>query len=375
MNTTNDWLEFNFHDYATMRVARQAPTAPLLKDMFAPFLTSRVAEDHDLTVTGEVVAIANPSYGETEYEYTDQSLFLTGAEVQVLHDEDGWHLNGSRELLVSVVPLLDLILNTRGVAMIHAATVAYRGLGICMPAWGGTGKTSTIAKLLQRDGFSFMGDDWAFVSEDGWLLGYAKPMFIKPHHRPIYPHLFEKKRKPLVPVRFTRPLGRLTTMVHPLITKYPRFARVTRKFSPEHMMVTPREAFPSATITTEAPMALTVFLERYAGDRVILHEKTTDWMVSRMIGNFHAEVPHQSQELITALGASGLYPIERTFADKATVLHSALRKKPAYLLQVPQSFPPDQASDVIVAELEQLIERIDVSTTKADEPAPYERVV
>ena len=122
-------------------------------------------------------------------------------------------------------------------------------------------------------------------------------------------------------------------------------------------------------------MALTVFLERYAGDRVILHEKTTDWMVSRMIGNFHAEVPHQSQELITALGASGLYPIERTFGDKATVLHSALRKKPAYLLQVPQSFPPDQASDVIVAELEQLIERLNISSAKADEPAPYERVV
>ena len=53
----NEWLEFNFHDYATMRVARQAPTAALLADIFAPFLTSRVPEHHDLTVTGEIVPI------------------------------------------------------------------------------------------------------------------------------------------------------------------------------------------------------------------------------------------------------------------------------------------------------------------------------
>lgn len=375
MHTSTEWLEFNFHGYATMRVDREAPTAPLLADMFAPFLTSEVAEHHDITVTGHIVPISNVSYGETDYEYTDRSLFLNGPEVQILRDEDGWKVNGTRELLVSVVPLLDQILTTRGVAMIHAATVAYRGLGISLPAWGGTGKTSTIAKLLGREGFSFMGDDWAFVSDDGWLLGYAKPMFIKPHHRPIYPHLFSQKRKPLVPVRFTRPLGRLTTLVHPLVTKYPRFARVTRKFSPEHMMVTPREAFPSATITTEAPISLTVFLERFAGDRAILQEKTTEWMVSRMIGNFHAEVPHQSQELITALGATSLYPIERTFGDKARVMQAAMANKPAYLLQVPQSFPPDQASDVIVAELQALLERLDLSKMETEDTATYERVM
>jgi hypothetical protein len=368
LSTANKWLEFNFHDYATMRVARQAPTAALLTDMFAPFLTSQVAEHHDLTVTGRIVPISGVSYGETEYEYTDQSLFLKDSQVQILRDEDGWHLNGTRELLVSAVPLLDRILTTRGVAMIHAATVAYHGRGICIPAWGGTGKTSTIAKLLKRDGFSFMGDDWAFLADDARLLGYAKPMFIKPHHRPIYPHLFQKRRKPLVPVRFTRPLGRLTTLVHPFVTKYPRFARVTRKFSPEHMMVTPRQAFPTATITTEAPLALTVFVERFAGDRAILNEKSTEWMVSRMIGNFHAEIARQSQEVVTALGAAGLVPIERTFGDKAAVLRAALADKPTYLLQVPQAFPPDQASDVIVAQLEELLERLTLPTVGLTAP-------
>ena len=100
--------------------------------------------------------------------------------------------------------------------MIHAATVAYRGQAIALPAAGGTGKTSTMAKLMRREGWTFMGDDWAFLSDDAQLLGYEKPMFIKPHHRPIYPHLFEGARKPLVPVRLSRGVGRVTTVVHPL---------------------------------------------------------------------------------------------------------------------------------------------------------------
>lgn len=367
--TSNDWLEFDIHGHASMRVAKDAPTAALLKDMFAPFLTTTTPAHHDLTITGTIRPIEGQSFGETEYEYTDHSLYLHELGVQILKDEDGFHLNGTRELLVSALPLVDRVLVTRGVAMIHAATVDYRGHGIALPAWGGTGKTSTIAKLLRRDGFGFMGDDWAFLDDHGRLLSYFKPMFIKPHHRPIYPHLFANKRKPLVPVRLSRPLGKVTTMVHPVITKYPRLARVTRRFSPEHMMVRPDQAFPDAHMSTAAPLAMAMFVERFSGCDVRLHEKSVDWMVSRMIGNFHAEITPHSQRVITALAASGLVPIEATFGDKAAVLDAALRGKPTYLLQVPQSFSPDRASDAIVAELVELIERLGIEgSDRREEP-------
>jgi hypothetical protein len=369
MGSAHDWLEFDVHGRAAMRVAKDAPTAALLKDMFEPFLTTRQLDHHDLTITGRVQSVKEVSYGETEYDYTDRSLFIHETEVQILRDEDGFQLNGTRELLVSALPLLDRILVTRGVAMIHAATVEYQGFGIALPAWGGTGKTSTIAKLLRRDGFAFMGDDWAFLDDEGKLLAYFKPMFIKPHHRPIYPHLFAKKRKPLVPVRFSRPLGKLTTLVHPAITKYPRFARATRRFSPEHMMVRPDQAFPQARMSAQAPLAMAMFVERFDGSEVRLHEKDTAWMVSRMIGNFHAEITRHSQQVITALAASGLVPIEQTFGEKAAVLRAALEGKPAFLLQVPQSFSPDRASDAIVEELQGTIDRLGITAANPrDEP-------
>jgi hypothetical protein len=341
------WIEFNIHNAAAIRVAHDAPTAALLQDMFEPFLTDRL-DHHDLTITGEFEPVADQSHGETEYRYTDSSVHINETDVQIFHDEGGFRLNGTRELLVSALPLIDRTLTTKNVAWIHAATVDYAGHGICMPAWGGVGKTSTIAKLLKIKGVSFMGDDWAFLSEGGQLLGYAKPMFIKPHHRTIYPHLFKKKRKPLVPVRLSRPLGKLATRVHPMVTRYPRFARAIRRFSPEHMMVRPSEAFPHASISTGAPLAISIFVERFDGKKTILQRKDKSWMVSRMVGNFNAEVAEHSRGVITALGATGLVPIEQMYSEKAEVLDRALEGKPAFLLQVPSALSPDQASDIIV---------------------------
>jgi hypothetical protein len=340
----------------TIRVDRDAPTAALLGDMFRPFRATGL-ERHDLTITGAMEPMPEASHGETEYQYTESGIVINAMNVQILRDEDSFRLNGSRELLVSALPLIDAVLVSRGVAMIHALTVDYDGVGVCMPAWGGVGKTSTMAKLLRIPGVSFMGDDWAFLTEDSQLLGYAKPMFIKPHHRPIYPHLFAKKRKPLVPVRLSRPLGRLTTLVHPVITQYPRLARATRKLSPEHMMVTPQAAFPAACFSDRAPLGVALFVERFDGAKGDLQERDQAWMVSRLVGNFHAELSRFSRETMTALGATGLVPIERFFADKAAILERSLDGKPCYLLKVPASLSPDQASDTIVAQIQALVGR------------------
>ncbi len=180
-------------------------------------------------------------------------------------------------------------------------------------------------------------------------------MFIKPHHRPIYPHIFQEKRKPLIPSRLSKPVGQLTTIVHPLMTRYPRLAGITRKWSPEHMTVTPRQAFPDARMSDRASLAIVVFIERFDGREAILETKDRSWMVSRLIGNFHSEMSLHSRELVNALGATGMVPIERHFAEKAEVLTKAIEGKPTFLLRVPVGFPADQASDVIVDHLKKAL--------------------
>lgn len=356
----DQWLEFNLHDIVGMRVAAEAPTAPIFKDMFAPFITDQL-DTVNLTITGELEDLEEGAFGEvhgeTEFHYNERGLHLHSYDVQIFRDDNGFRLNGKLELLVMALPIIDRLMVVNEAAMVHALTVDYRGHGICIPAWGGTGKTSTMAKLVKTAGFSFMGDDWAFMSRAGELLGYAKPMFIKPYHRPIYPHLFEKTHKPLVPIKLSKSVAHMTTLMHPYVTRYPQFASLTRRWSPEHMMVTPERAFPEGRFSTRAPLAAALFVERYetGSSAPIFKEKDTEWMVSKLIGNFNSELPKQSRVVMTALGASGLEPIEQFFCEKAAVLREALCDKPAFLLRVPQAMSPDQASDVIVEHVEKII--------------------
>ena len=341
------WVQFDVHDRLRMRVASKAPTASLLTEMFAPFLAEGL-EEFDVTVTATDEDLVGASYAEHDYRYTEGGIFMEASRVQVRAEGAGYRVSGTRELLTTVLPLVDLLMARRGAAMIHAATFSFKGRGVALPAWGGTGKTSTMAKMMRLDGVDFMGDDWAFATREGTLLGYAKPMFIKPHHRAIYPHLFEGRQKPLVPSSISAPVAKLTTLVHPLVTQYPTLARISRRWSPEYLTVRPREAFPSAVIAERAPLGLAMFVDRFDGTDCILEERDRDWMVSRLVGNFHSEVTRHSQEVLTAMAATGLIALERFFGDKAEVLREALAGVPVYLLRVPRPWSADIASDRIV---------------------------
>jgi hypothetical protein len=348
------WLHFDVHGRIGIRVARQSPAAPQLQTMLSCFASDGEVPD-DIVLTEAFEPMPAAAVLEDELSYTGNTVRFHRDRVQIVCDETQYRIHGAGELLTSLVPVLDRAMVTRGAAMIHAATVAYRGRAIALPAAGGTGKTSTVAKLLKQDGFALMGDDWAFLTDDQTLLGYDKPMFIKPHHKAIYPHLFEGARKPLVPVALSRGVGRITTLVHPVVIRYPRLADFSRRWSPEHRMVRAAEAFPGREVTSSAPLAAAVYLERFEGARSCIVERDRDWMVDRMLGNFHIEMAGFSQHVVTGLAATSVLPWNRHFEDKADVLRKALDGLPCHLLQVPSVYPPDEASDDIVSFLAGLL--------------------
>jgi hypothetical protein len=353
-DTAAGWLHFDLHGRLGVRVQESSPAAAQLRTMLACFATRRTVPD-DIVVSEQCEEVGPTSDLENEMRYTDHSVEMLQENVQLVRDGSSYRVHGSGELLTALVPVLDRAMVERGAAMIHAATVGYRGYGVALPAAGGTGKTSTVAKLMRRPDYSFMGDDWAFLSEDKQLLGYEKPMFIKPHHRPIYPHLFQGVRKPMVPVALTRPVGRLTTAVHPLIIRYPRWADLARRWSPEHRMVAADRALPGVPVTTSAPLLVSVYVERFGGDDVQLSEVSTEWMVDRMLGNFHVEMAGFSQRLVTALAAASMLSWRSLVDDKADLLTKALSGTPCYLLQVPRDHAPDDASDEVVEVLDDLL--------------------
>ncbi|HEX3244043.1 MAG TPA: hypothetical protein VHX16_01420 [Chloroflexota bacterium] len=353
------WQCFNVHERIRMGVALDAPTAPQTATMFADFRDDDEADvpadDFDLTVSGQLEDVRGVAYAEEDFAYRPNAIYLRSPRLQIIRDGDRIRLNGGGELLTTILPLLDRMMVERGAAMIHAATVTFEGRGIALPAAGGVGKTSTIAKLVRRPGIGFMGDDWAFLTASAELLGFAKPMFIKPHHRPIYPHLFNRTRKPLVPKSLSRPVGQLTTIVHPAIVRYPKLAAFIRKWSPEHMMIPPAQALPNVPMVRSAPLTASVYVERHDGSAPELRDITRDDMVARMLGNFHSEMTVHSREIVNLLGAVGMIPLQKIFAEKAAVLDQALTGIPTFLLQVPRAWTADRASDAIVAELETVL--------------------
>jgi hypothetical protein len=137
-------------------------------------------------------------------------------------------------------------------------------------------------------------------------------------------------------------------MVHPIIVEYPHLAAVVRKWSPEHMMVPPRRALPNVSMVESAPLTAAVYLERHDGRTAELREIPRADMVARMLGNFHSEMAVHSREVVNLLGAIGMIPLDRIFAEKARVLDEALADLPTFLLQVPREWSADRASDAFV---------------------------
>ncbi|MCU1555329.1 MAG: hypothetical protein JWM13_2815 [Arthrobacter sp.] len=337
---------FDIHGVVGIDVAPGTPGESQLRDMLAPFL-GKSGASRRLSISEEVLPIPGQSHAEDAYRFTPNSLYLSADRVQIIETAEGYQIQGSGELLTAVIPLLDRLCVQEETAMIHAAAVDFRGSGVLLPAWGGVGKTSTVAKLVAMQDVRFMADDWAFLGAGGMLMGYAKPMFIKPHHRAIYPQLFQGTRKPLAPGWLTTPVAHLATAVHPVIVRYPKTAAFTRRWSPEHRMVHPGQVFGPERIASAAPAQLAIFLERYDGAEARLEPRSPDWMTSRIVGNFHSELPMVSRRLVEALGASGLVPLEEHFGEKAAVVRRALESVPCSLLRLPVSWSADQASDFV----------------------------
>ncbi|MFK4297321.1 hypothetical protein ABH924_002471 [Arthrobacter sp. GAS37] len=352
---TSPAVAFDIHGRVGIRVAQGTPGEAQLRDMLAPFLGPS-ASNLQLNISGGVTPVPAQSHAEDAYRYTDDSLFLPEDRVQVTRTENGFTVEGSGELLTAVVPLLDHLCIRQDTAMVHAAMVNYRGAGILMPAWGGVGKTSTVAKLLAMPGVGFMADDWGFITAEGTLLSYAKPMFIKPHHRPIYPDLFQGIRKPLAPGWLTSTISSVATAVHPVIVRYPRTAAFTRRWSPEHRMVHPADVFGPGKIVPQAPARIAVFLERFDGAEARLERRTEAWMAARIVGNFHSELPLVSRRLIEALGATGLVPLGEHFSAKASVITRALSDVPCFVLRLPVAWSADRTSDFVAGTVTSMVD-------------------
>jgi dolichol-phosphate mannosyltransferase len=77
--------------------------------------------------------------------------------------------------------LLRSLFARSGRVLLHAACVRLGGTGVLVSARTDTGKTTTILRLLQHAGASFLSDDMTVVDARGFASRYPKPLTISNH--------------------------------------------------------------------------------------------------------------------------------------------------------------------------------------------------
>lgn len=64
------------------------------------------------------------------------------------------------------------------IALVHASCIARGKDAVLIPAWKSTGKTTLSLKMV-KNGFSFLGDDKVWISENGKVFSYPRYIVIK----------------------------------------------------------------------------------------------------------------------------------------------------------------------------------------------------
>ena len=356
---TGSWRHYDVHGLLGVRVRNSTPSAEQLDNVLAPFAT-RDSVPADLVVTGDRELLHEATDVDGVLRFTDDTVELVRDRVQVQRTESGFKVCGPGQLLDAVTAVLDVQAVERGAAMFRGVTVAFQGAGVAMPATRGSWRSTTIAKLMKHPGYSFMGDDWAFVKNDSEQLGFAKPMSIEPGHQRMYPHLYEEAGKSLIPAGLSAPVRRMTTAAHPYIVRQPRLANLARRWSPDRSLVSAGTALPDTLITDRAALELSIFVERYDGARTTVTQCHADSMVDRMMGNYQFEMPRASRDVVNAMDAALIVSAHRNASRKTAILRQALELSPCYVVRVPSALTDDDASDDLIYQVEELIRRHDL---------------
>ena len=164
---------FDFHGFFSIRAEHRGLNDLLRRELaaFARGLTSV-----DLTVS-EGLAVPLGNLLSTKYSF-DRSSFVVQTPAgrlrladRILEADPSY----PAELLLIqwVENLMRQQIVFRGATLVHSSAVCRDGVGYLLPAWAHTGKTNVALSFL-RDGYSYMADDWCFVSESGEILGYPR---------------------------------------------------------------------------------------------------------------------------------------------------------------------------------------------------------
>ena len=88
-----------------------------------------------------------------------------------------------KEFAYTIGPLaIQCVLLRHGASLIHAGAVGLGDRGLLLPAWGGVGKSTVVARTVLGGGARFLADDHAAIDTSGTVHLHLMPIHIYRYH-------------------------------------------------------------------------------------------------------------------------------------------------------------------------------------------------
>jgi hypothetical protein len=226
----------------------------------------------------------------------------------------------------------------RGWTLVHGAGISYRGKGVLFPARGNTGKTAVVSQLLQDPSCQLLGDDFVVLSRESQLYCFPLPFSLYHYHAPLFPLVFEKKKKILFRGLFLDLIRKAKEILGPIVRQYPLLESRLRAISPEYMVVPVTEIISRDKICNNVRLSKVIYLERYSGNQLVLDVLEKTELYRRIIGVLQYELDESPLwKDILAMSTFGLVDLHDYFNNIHKILQDALDNVQSFRLMIPNT--------------------------------------
>lgn len=243
---------------------------------------------------------------------------------------------GAKNFMYEVFDYITQIKNLeKRQSYIHASSFKKDGKAIAVIAWGGVGKTTSMLKLVQQDGWKFLSDDLGIIDADGFVYRSPKKMQI---------YAYNLENEPAFRNILLGGRGALDRLNWFILKHKKGLHGVRRRVSAE-------ELFGETAVEKCAKLTTAFFVERAAIKEMTARTISTEELAQRSAIIIMREInPFQTIETAvhSALKESIIPYYDDLFQQTKLLLKNAFSNvNNLVLLQIPQKTTPNELANYV----------------------------
>ena len=234
---------YNVHGLVRIKVENKSEIIQHeIKVHLREFITSEIPDEEiDIIINDyeKKVIIKDPVIISDYYYYNDNWLDIPTQNLCFNFEEPIIKVFCNR-MFIPTNLLVELVLLKKDYTMIHSAGFEYNGKNYLIPTYGGVGKTTTLAKLMEKDA-KIYGDD-IIIIKGKEVLSYPIDFSVYPYHYDILKinnKTIEKKFKKTR--KYNRLIKNLSKYDNKLFFKVLKMG--LKYFNKEYFPIPPRDIF------------------------------------------------------------------------------------------------------------------------------------